>query len=81
MFKAYKKFRNQKITDVRRELARAHLIIGMLSFVTIVLLLQEAALLADLNTIATTLAIILLAIVAVISLVFSITLFSLTKKK
>ncbi|MDB5167369.1 MAG: hypothetical protein JWN26_514 [Candidatus Saccharibacteria bacterium] len=80
MFKAYKKFKSQKINDVRRELARAHLIIGMLSFVTIVLLLQEAALVADLNTVFTTIAITLLAIVAVISVAISITLFTVTKK-
>ena len=81
MFKAYKKFKNQKINDVRNELARAHLIIGMLSFVAIILLLLSAALLTTLNTLATTIAIVLLAIVAIISVSFSLALFTLTKKK
>jgi hypothetical protein len=80
MFKSYKKFANQKVNVVRRELARAHLIIGLLSIVAIVLLLQESALLADLNTFVTTLAIVLLAIVASVSLAVSLTLFTLTKK-
>lgn len=81
MFKSYKKFANQKLKDVRRELARAHLIIGLLSFVAIVLLLQESMLLADLNTLVTTVAIVLLAVVASVSLAVSLTLFTLTKKK
>jgi|GEM_PF-883864 len=81
MFKSYKKFANQKLKDVRRELARAHLIIGLLSFVAIVLLVQESALLVDLNTLVTTVAIVLLAVVASVSLAVSLTLFTLTRKK
>jgi len=80
MFKAYKKFKNQKINDVRRELARAHMIIALLAFVGIVLLVQTTALLADLNTLFSTIAIALLTVVATISLAISITLFTLTKK-
>lgn len=80
MFKAYKKFKNQKIKDVRRELGRAHLIIAMLSFITIVLLVEVSALLTNLNTVFTTVAIVLLALVAAISLAISLTLFSITKK-
>jgi Flp pilus assembly pilin Flp len=80
MFKAYKKFKNQKIIDVRRELARAHMIIALLAFVAIVLLIQTSALLADLNTLFTTIAIALLSVVAIMSLSIGITLFSITKK-
>ncbi len=80
MFKAYKKFKNQKISDVRKELARAHLIIAMLSFIAIVLLVEVSALVASLNTLFTSIAIALLVVVAAVSLSFSITLFSISKK-
>ncbi len=79
MFKSYKKFKNQKLNDVRRELSRAHLIIALLAFVAIVLLVQQSALYPDINTIFTTIAIVLLAVLATISLTIALILRSLRK--
>ncbi len=80
MAKLFKRFKDQKLVDVRRELVRTHVIIALLSFVAIVLLIQQSALLADLNTVLTTVAITLLAIVAVISLSFAMILRTVIKK-
>lgn len=78
--KLLKKFKDQKIGDVRRELARAHLIIAILSFVIIVLLIEAAYLVEELHTSLTALAIALLAILSLISLIISLTMSSLNKK-
>lgn len=80
MRKLFKRFKNQKVADVQRELARAHLIIALLSFVAIVLLIQSSALLEDLNTLMTTVAISLLTLLAIISLTIALTLRIITKK-
>lgn len=80
MRKLFKKFKNQKVVDVQRELARAHLIIALLAFVAIVLLIQSSALLEDLNTLMTTVAISLLTVLAIISLTIALTLRIVTKK-
>lgn len=80
MSKLAKKFKNQKIGDVRRELSRAHLIIALLAIVIIVLLVQGAALFSELNTALTAFAIALLAILSIISFVISMTISMLNKK-
>lgn len=80
MRKLFKKFKNQKVADVQRELARAHLIIALLAFVAIVLLIQSSALLEDLNTLMTTIAIALLTLLAIISSTISLVLRTMVKK-
>jgi hypothetical protein len=73
-------FRNKKTIEIQAELSRAHLIIALLSFVAIVLLVQQTALLPDLNSLMTTSAIILLAVLATISLTIALITSSLRKK-
>ncbi len=80
MRKLFNRFKKQKVADVQRELARAHLIIALLSFVSIVLLIQSSMLLEDLNTLMTTVAISLLTALAIISLTIACVLHLSTKK-
>ncbi|MBC7868786.1 hypothetical protein H7X69_01225 [Candidatus Saccharibacteria bacterium] len=80
MEKLYKKIAQQKITEVRRELARAHLIITLLSAAVIMMLIQGATLAIRLDPTLSAAGIMMLGFVAVTSLIMSFALFS-TKKK
>ena len=74
-----KKLADQKISDMRRELARAHLIVALLSAVIIFLVLQNAFLPVPVDLALAIITAVLLSIVALTSLTISLALFS--KKK
>ena len=78
--KFLKSFKSKKVSEVQAELSRAHLIIALLSFVAIVLLIQQTALLPALDSLMTTSAIILLSVLATISLTIALILRSSLKK-
>jgi hypothetical protein len=77
--KLLRAFKSKKVNEVQAELSRAHLIIALLSFVAIVLLVQQAALLPALDSLMTTSAIILLSVLATISLTIALMLRSMRK--
>jgi hypothetical protein len=82
--KLLKKLSQQKITEVRKELARAHLIIALLSVTVVMLLLQGATRPLLLDPTLSVIGSILLGIVVLISLGMFLTLSSVkttTKKK
>lgn len=68
MEKLLKKLSQQKITDVRKELARAHLIIAILSIAVVILLLQSATQPLLLNLTLSVIGSLLLVFVVLISL-------------
>lgn len=74
-----KKLADQKISDMRRELARAHLIVALLSAVIIFLVLQNAFLPVPVDLALAIITAVLLSVVALTSLTISLALFS--KKK
>lgn len=79
MKKVLKRLSQQKIGDVRRELGRAHLIIALLSFITIVLLIQGTVAPIGLDRTLTAISSVLLAIVATTSLVIALALTKIKK--
>lgn len=79
MNKLFKKISEQKIADVRQELARAHLIIALLSAAVIMMIIQGATQPIALDATLSTVGIILLGIVILTSLNMSFVLF--TRKK
>lgn len=84
MEKLLKKLSQQKISDVRRELARAHLIIALLCVVIVMLLLQGATRPLLLDPTLSVICSALLGFVVLISLGMFLTLSSIktsTKKK
>ncbi len=76
MEKLYKKLAQQKIAEVRRELARAHLIIALLSAAVIMMLIQGATQAIRLDAMLSAAGIILLGFVTVTSLIMSFALFN-----
>lgn len=63
------------LAEFRRELARAHLLIALMSVVTILLVSLGTARLSTLDTRLTTLCVVLLTVVSLISLYVSVALF------
>lgn len=80
MKKLFKKLAQQKVADVRQELARAHLIIAMLSTTSIMLLVLGATQPITLDAGLSTIGVALLTIVALTSLAMSLALFDYNKK-
>ena len=78
-----KKLTKQNIKEVRIELARAHLIIALLSFVTIVLFTVGSANYypADINYILSSVASLLMILVVVISTITAYALLTIANKK
>lgn len=79
MNKLFKKIARNNVKELRAELARAHLIIALLSIIAIVLLILGTNLTVSLNPYLSTSAGILLTIVAATSTIISYSLF--TNKK
>ena len=79
MKKLFKQIVEQKIAGVRQELARAHLIIALLSAAVIMMIVQGATQPIALDATLSTIGIILLSIVTLTSLSMSFALF--TSKK
>lgn len=79
MSKLFKKFTKQSAADFRRELARAHLIIALLSIAIIVLLSLGSMQPVSFNETMSAICVILLSLVALISLCMTFTLYK-TKK-
>jgi peptidoglycan/LPS O-acetylase OafA/YrhL len=79
MSKHFKKFLKQNIHEVRRELARAHLIIALLSVAVIVLLSLGATQPVTFNPVMSAVCVVLLSVVAFISLCMSYTLYTCKK--
>ena len=71
MKKFFKKFSKRTLFEVRNELSRAHLIIVLLSVVSIILLTLVARLATDINPTLTLICCGLLGFLAIISLVTS----------
>ncbi len=81
MEKLFKKVAQQKIAGVRQELARAHLIIVLLSATVIMLLIQGATQPIILDAVLSAIGIMLLGVVALTSLIMSFALFTSKNKK
>jgi hypothetical protein len=79
MKKVLKRLSQQKISDVRRELGRAHLIIALLSFAAIVLVIQGAVAPVALDKTLSAICSLLLAIVGMTSLVIALALTKIKK--
>ena len=80
MSKLLKMFKTKKVGEVQAELGRAHLIIALLAFVAIVLLVQQTAIMPELDSVFSTMAIVLLSVLATISLTIALLLRNLRKK-
>jgi uncharacterized membrane protein len=65
--KLFTPMQTKKAADLKKELVRAHVIIALLAFLTIVLLLEVSTLLPDLNGPLIIVSIVLLSILSVIS--------------
>ena len=78
-----KKLSKQNIKEVRIELARAHLVIALLAFVTIVLFTVGSACYypADVNYLLSSIASLLMTLVVVISTITAYALLTITNKK
>ena len=78
-----KKLSKQNIKEVRIELARAHLVIALLSFITIMLFTVGSACYfpAEINYILSSVASLLMIVVIVISTVTAYALLTITNKK
>lgn len=81
MNKLYKKLAQQKISEVRQELARAHLIIMLLSAAVVMFLIQGSTQPITLNVTLSAIGIILLGVVILTSLTTSFALFTNNAKK
>lgn len=81
MKKLFKKMVQQKVTEVRQELARAHLIIALLSVAVIMLIVQGITQPVLLDLTLSTISIILLGVVTLTSLSMSFALFTNKNKK
>jgi hypothetical protein len=79
MSKFFKKFSKQNARDIRRELARSHLIIALLSIAIIILLSIGAMQPITFDAILSAVCVVLLSIVAFISLCMAFTLFTCKK--
>jgi hypothetical protein len=79
MSKMFKKFTKQNAADFRRELARAHIIIALLSIALITLLSLGTVQPVSFDQSLSAVCVVLLSIVALVSLCMSYTLFK-TKK-
>ena len=75
MKKLFKKYTGKNLVEIRRELARAHLIIALLSLVAIVLLTLGSTQPVMFDGTLSAICVILLSAVAFISLCMSVTLF------
>ena len=71
MDKLFKKISKQKVSEVRRELSRAHFIIALLSLAMIALLMQGSYQPIALDPVLSIIAAILLTVVALTSLLMS----------
>ena len=80
MKKFVKQLSKQNINEVRQELSRAHLIIMLLSLVSILLLMLGSTLAIEFDLVLSIVASVLLAMLAVISAYMSIILRNLKKK-
>ena len=75
MKKPFKKLSEHKINEIHQELARAHLVISLLSIIAIVLLLLGATLTVEFNAKLSIIAGVLLSFLTLISMSTSIILF------
>lgn len=75
MKKLFKKMSKQNISEVRQELARAHLIIALLSIISIVLLILGTTLTIEFDAELSTIAGVLLGVLTLISITMSFVLF------
>lgn len=71
----FKKFAKKSAAEMRRELARAHLIIALLSMALISMLSLCATQAVQLDPVLSGICVILLLVVAIVSLLTSVTLF------
>jgi hypothetical protein len=66
--KFFSPMKTKKATDLKKELIRAHIIIALLAFLTIVLLIEVSSLLTELNGPLVIVSIVLLGILSVTSI-------------